>query len=381
VKRSQWKIYHAEGAHRIIVTKALPGTRWLEILTGAGCRVEVCTSESVLNEGEIMPVVGNQCTGAIGQLTEMWGEALFDALSRAGGRVYSNYAVGINNLDVGSATKRGIAVGNTPGVLTETTAELAVALTFAAARRIVEGDRFMREGRFSGWLPSLFLGELLWRKTVGIIGAGRIGSAYARMMAEGHKMDVIYFNRSPKPDLEQAIRDYGAYLASRGEVPVTCRRAGTLEELLKESDLVSLHVVLDEGTRHMIKREQLELMKENAILVNAGRGPLVDETALVSHCREHPGFKAALDVFENEPDLKPGLSDLAKVVMVPHIGSATRWTREGMAVLAALNVTGMIGGMPAWNRPDISPFLGVRPPEAAPSIVNADPLGIPLYGE
>jgi len=381
VNRSEWKIHHAEGDHRIIVTKALPGTRWLEILTGAGCRVDVCTSETALKEGEILQAVGRRCVGAIGQLTETWGEALFDALSQAGGRVYSNYAVGINNLDLESATKRAIAAGNTPGVLTETTAELTVALTFAAARRIVEGDRFMREGRFEGWLPSLFLGELLWRKTVGIIGAGRIGSAYARMMAEGHKMDVIYFNRSPKPDLEQTVRDYGAYLASQGEAPVTCRRAGTLEELLKQSDVVSLHVVLDESTRHMIGREQLELMKENAILVNAGRGPLVDETALVSHCREHPGFKAALDVFEDEPDLKPGLSDLFNLVMVPHIGSATRWTREGMAVLAALNVTGMIRRMPAWNRPDISPFLGVSPPKAAPSIVNAEPLGIPLYGE
>ncbi len=380
MKRSEWKIHHAEGAHRIIITKALPGTRWLEILTGSGCRVEVCTSEATLEKDGIIEALGRECAGAIGQLTETWGEALFDALSRAGGRAYSNYAVGINNLDVDSATKRGIAVGNTPGVLTETTAELAVALTFAAARRIVEGDRFMREGRFSGWLPSLFLGELLWRKTVGIIGAGRIGSAYARMMAEGHKMDVIYYNRSPKPDLEQAFRDYGAYLTSRGEAPVTCRRAGTLEELLKESDVVSLHVVLDEGTRHMIQREQLELMKENAILVNAGRGPLVDEAALVSHCRNHPEFKAALDVFEDEPDLKPGLSDLPNVVMVPHIGSATRWTREGMAVLAAWNVTGMIQGMPAWNRPDISPFLGASPPKAAPSIVNAESLGIPLYG-
>ena len=195
----QWTIHNPEGAHRIVVTRELPGTRWLEILARAGCRVEVCASEAILDEAAIGAAIGDQCQGAIGQLTETWGEALFEALSRAGGRAYSNYAVGYNNLDLEAATKVGIPVGNTPGVLTETTAELAVALTFAAARRVVEGDRFMREGRFQGWLPSLFLGELLWRKTLGVVGAGRIGSAYARMMAQGHRMDVIYISRRPKP--------------------------------------------------------------------------------------------------------------------------------------------------------------------------------------
>jgi len=379
MKGMEWKVHNPAGADRVIVTRELPGTRWLEILVGAGCRVEVCTSEALLKESEIASAMGEQCRGVIGQLTEAWGDALFEALSRAGGKAYSNYAVGYNNLHLDSATQKGIPVGNTPGVLTETTAELAVALTFAAARRVVESDRYMRGGKFRGWSPSLFLGMLLRRKTLGIIGAGRIGSAYARMMAEGHRMDVIYFNRRPRPDFERAIRAYGDYLLSQGEVPVTCRRAETLDQLLQTADVVSLHTILSETTRHMIGKKQLSRMKADAILVNTGRGPVLDEAALVEHCRTHPEFRAALDVFEDEPKMKSGLADLPNVVLVPHIGSATRWTREGMAVLAAANVAGMIGGLPAWNREDISPFLGPHPPKAAPSIVNAEALGIPLY--
>ena len=129
----------------------------------------------------------------------------------------------------------------------------------------------------------------------------------------------------------------------------------------------------------MIDRERLDLMKENAVLVNSSRGPLIDEAALVAHCREHPSFRAGLDVFEEEPAMAPGLADLPNVVVVPHIGSATRWTREAMAVLAASNVAGMLRGFPVWGRADMGPFLGPNPPEAVPSVVNDDSLGIPRF--
>ena len=248
MNESRWRVHNPDGPMRVIVTKELPGTRWLEILIEAGCRVEVCRSDTVLGKDEIEAALEDCCDGCIGQLTEPWGPRLFEALARAGGKAYSNYAVGYNNVDLEAATKHRIPVGNTPGVLTETTAEMAVALTFAAARRVVEGDRFMREGRFSGWLPSLLLGELLWRQTVGIAGAGRIGTAYARMMAEGHKMDVIYHDLRPNGELEDAVAAYGALLAAKGRKPVTCRRAASLEELLREADVVSLHTVLDAGT-------------------------------------------------------------------------------------------------------------------------------------
>lgn len=363
----------------MIVTKMLTGNRWIEVLKVANCRIEVCLSEDVLTDSEIKAAIGDHCHGAIGQLTEAWGEGLFAALKRAGGRVYSNYAVGFNNVDLSAATRQGIPVGNTPGVLTETTAEMAVALTFAAARRIGEAERYLRSGRFNGWLPTLFVGELLRGKTLGIIGAGRIGSAYARMMVTGHHMNLIYHGRHENSDLEAYIAAYGDFLEAQGQPRVSCRKAESLEALLETADCVSIHTLLDDTTHHLINARRLAVMKKNAILINTSRGPVIDEAALVAHCRSHPNFRVGLDVFENEPDLKPGLADLENGVIVPHIGSATLWTRQGMAALAAGNVAGILLGYPVWNKPDIRPFLQGRPPMAAPSILNARELGLPMW--
>jgi len=381
VSKKTWRTHNPSGARRVIVTKELPGERWLEILTEADCKVDICTSPDILTTPEIKEAIGSRCDGAIGQLTEEWGEELFSALKAAGAKAYSNYAVGYNNVNVDAATAKGMPVGNTPGVLTETTAEMAVSLTFAAARRVVEGDRFMRAGSFHGWLPTLFLGELLWRKTVGIIGAGRIGAAYARMMVEGHKMNLVYYDPYWNNALEDFVTGYGKFLKTLGEEPVTCVRAGSADEVLQEADLVSLHPILDETTHHLINEERLSLMKEHAILVNTSRGPVIDEAALVAHCKEHPEFRAGLDVFEDEPAMKPGLDALDNVVVVPHIASATIWTREGMATLAASNVAAILLGHPVWQEGDISPFLGDEPPKAAPSIVNARELGMQVYGK
>ncbi len=336
-------------------------------------------SPEILSVEEIAAAIGGRCDGAIGQLTEAWGRELFEALKAAGGTAYSNYAVGYNNVDVAAATELGIPVGNTPGVLTETTAQLAVALTFAAARRIAEADVFMRAGRFQGWLPTLFLGELLWRKTVGIIGAGRIGSAYARMMVEGHKMDLIYYDLRANAALERYVAEYGEFLKEQGEQPVACRRAASVEEVFAEADVLSLHPPLDATTHHLVNAERLALMKPNAILINTSRGPVVDEGALVEHLRTHPEFRAGLDVFEDEPAMKPGLAELPNAVIVPHIASATSWTRQGMATLAATNVAAVLLGYPVWQGADIAPFLGDAAPKAAPSIVNARELGLQAF--
>ncbi|MGH9362743.1 MAG: NAD(P)-dependent oxidoreductase, partial [Thermoanaerobaculia bacterium] len=183
---SGWTVHRPGGRFRVVVTKVLPGSRWLEALAAVGCETAVSSSREPLAVEAIREAIGGRCDGAIGQLTEPWGAELFEALVRAGGRAYSNYAVGYDNVRVEEATRRGIAVGNTPGVLTETTAEMAVALLFAAARRICEADAFLRRGEFRGWLPDLFLGKRLWGGVLGIIGAGRIGAAFASMVAPGH---------------------------------------------------------------------------------------------------------------------------------------------------------------------------------------------------
>ena len=274
-------------------------------------------------------------------------------------------------MDLAAATRAGIPVGNTPGVLTETTAEMAVALTFAAARRLGEAERFMRGGRYIGWLPDLFLGSLLDGKTIGIIGAGRIGSAYARMMVQGHAMNLVYHDLSANSELESFVAEYNRFRATQQQSPLTCRRAESLEALLETADCVSIHTVLDDSTHHLIDARRLAKMKPDAILINTSRGPVIDEAALVDHCRSHPDFRAGLDVFEHEPAMAPGLVELDNVVVVPHIASATRWTREGMAILAACNVAGLLRGDPLWQKSDILPFLESDPPKAIPSIVNA----------
>lgn len=377
----EWSTHFPEGSRRVVVTQELPGTRWLEILHAADCRVDVCRADQPLTAAEIRAAIGDRCDAAIGQVAETWGEAEFQALRAAGGSAYSNYAVGYNNVDLAAATRWRIAVGNTPGVLTETTAELAAALALAAARRLGESERFLRAGKFRAWLPTLFLGTLFSGKTAGIVGAGRIGLAAARIFVEGFRMHLIYCDPRPQPALEERVRAFSAFLEGRGDPPLSCRRARSLEELLAAADLVSLHTPLTDETRHLIDARRLAMMKPDAVLVNTSRGPVIDEAALVAHCRRHPGFRAGLDVYEREPELAAGLVDLENVVLLPHIGSATPEAREGMAVLAAANVAGRILGYPAWNRPDIAAFLGPDPPRASPSLLNAAALGIARLGE
>lgn len=375
------RVVNPAGAFRVVVTKELPGDLWLRRLTAADCRVEIVQGTHALGEAEILAAIGEHADAVVGQLTEPWTAALLERLSQAGGRIYSQFAVGHDNVDVGAATRLGLPVGNTPGVLTETTAEMTVALTFAAARRVAEGDRMMRAGDYHGWLPDMLLGSLLFRGTVGIVGAGRIGTAYARMMVEGHKMDLVYYDVRANDQLESYVADYAAFLEEQGEAAVSCRRAASLHELLGLADVVSIHAALTPDTRHLIGAPELAAMRDDAILVNASRGPLVDEAALVEHCRAHPRFRAGLDVFEREPVMQPGLAELQNVVVVPHLGSATNWTREGMATLAAANAAAILCGWPVWpaaaDATDVAPFLGdAEPPHAAPSIVNAAELGL-----
>ncbi len=373
-----WQTANPDGRSRILVTRRLPGKRWLDIMIGADCRVEIAAPDRALDEQAILEGIGGQCDGVIGQLTETWDEGLFSALAAAGGRVYSNYAVGYDNVDVESASRHEIAVGNTPGVLTETTAELAVALTLAAARRIVESDAFMRSGHYDRWLPELLLGKRLYGRTVGVVGAGRIGSAYALMMVRGFRMNLIYHGPHRKPHLEYVVALFSEHLREVNEPTVECRYAPDLDDLLREADVVSLHPALTDQTLHLLDAAALGRMKDDAVLVNVSRGPVIDEAALVDHCRSLPDFRAGLDVFEDEPSMTPGLAELSNVILAPHIGSATEWTREGMSILAACNVVGVLQGWPAVQGHDVERFLLDDRPQLTPSIVNAGALGMSI---
>ena len=243
-------------------------------------------------------------------------------------KIIANMAVGYNNIDVAEATRRGIAVTNTPGVLTDTTADFAWALLLAVARRVVEADRFTREGRFTGWGPMLMLGQDVHGKTLGIIGFGRIGRAVAKR-ATGFDMTVLYHDRAP------ADKKTERQLKARS-VP--------LDELLERSDYVSIHTDYNPQTHHLIGAQQLARMKRTAYLINTARGPIVDEAALVDALRAGQIAGAALDVFENEPQVHPGLLDLHNVVLAPHIASASLETRTAMALMAADNIIAVIRG-------------------------------------
>ncbi|MDI9569797.1 MAG: D-glycerate dehydrogenase [Pseudomonadota bacterium] len=258
--------------------------------------------------------------GLLSMITDRVDEELFEQAPRLS--VVANMAVGYNNIDVTGATRRGILVCNTPGVLTETTADLAFSLVLATARRIVEGDRMVRSGRFKFWAPFHFLGREVTGKTLGIVGMGRIGQAVARR-ARGFDMPVLYHSRSRcRRSLERKL---GATFLP-------------LPSLLREADFVTLHVPLSEETTHLIAREELALMKPTAFLINTSRGPVVDEQALLDALREGVIAGAGLDVYEREPAVTAGLEKIDRVVLLPHVGSATLETRTRMAWMAAENL-------------------------------------------
>ncbi|HZN49967.1 MAG TPA: D-glycerate dehydrogenase [Methylomirabilota bacterium] len=245
-------------------------------------------------------------------------------------KVVANVAVGYNNIDVAAARHRGVVVTNTPDVLTETTADFAWALLMAAARRVAEADRFVRSGQWDRWQWDLLWGADIHGKTLGVVGFGRIGRAVARR-ALGFNMRVLYQDAvQADAAVERDLR------ASRVD----------LEALLRESDFVSLHTPFLPETRHLINARTLRLMKRSAILVNAARGPVVEETALVRALQEGWIAGAGLDVFEEEPKVHPGLLALTNVVMAPHIGSASLDTRIAMATLAVRNCLAVLDGKP-----------------------------------
>lgn len=247
--------------------------------------------------------------------------------------VVANYAVGFDNIDVKTLRAKNIAITNTPGGVTEAVAEHTLALTLAVARRIVEADDYVRGGHYKQWEPLLFFGQSLVGRTVGIIGAGRIGSAFGRMMHRALKARILYFDHQPNGELERSV----------GATEVSLRT------LLERSDIVSIHVCLTPQTKHLIGKTELALMKPTALLINTARGPVINETSLISCLKDKRIFGAALDVYENEPRLTPGTRALKNIVLTPHIGSSTEEARNEMAMMAARNVVAVLSGHAPLN--------------------------------
>lgn len=309
----------------IYITREIPEAG-LKLLRDKFGTFEMNTEDRVLTREELLKkVVGRD--GVLCLLTDKIDAAVFDAAG-AQCKIFSNYAVGYNNIDVAEANKRGIMITNTPGVLTDSTADLAITLLFACARRLVEGDTFTRAGKFKGWGPMLFLGQDITRRTLGIVGAGRIGASVAMKMAKGFSMKILYTDKFGNAELE---KETGA-------------KKVDLQTLLRESDFISVHVNLTEETRHLISEKEFAMMKPTCVFINTSRGPVVDEKALVKTLQEKRIFGAGLDVFENEPSLTPGLTELPNVIIPPHIASATFWTRSRMAEMAAQNLIDALEG-------------------------------------
>lgn len=314
---------------KVFVTRRIPekGLKMLE----EHYKVSVNPHDRVLTKEEIIEGV-KDADALLCLLTDTIDREVIDAGQNL--KIISNYAVGYNNIDVEYATEKGITVTNTPGVLTETTADLAWALLMAAARRVVEGDKFMRAGKFRGWAPMLMLGTDVYGKTLGIVGMGKIGQAVARR-AKGFDMHIIYYSRKRKLDVEKKT---GAEYVS-------------LETLMKESDYISLHVPLTSETRNMINREMLELMKPSAYLINTARGEVIDEPYLIEMLKKGRIRGAALDVFWGEPlNLNPELYELDNAVLAPHMGSASLETRTKMAEMAAQAIIDVFEGRIPENR-------------------------------
>lgn len=308
---------------RVFITRQLPPSVLAKLEERLDCRIN--REDRKLSKGEIIEGA-RDCEGILCLLTdEMEGEIMEGCPSL---KVISNLAVGFNNIRVEEATRRGVLVTNTPGVLTETTADFAFGLLLAIARRMVEADHYLRSGKFKEWGLLHFLGQDVYGKKLGILGMGRIGMAVARRAKLGFGMEILYCAQSPNEE---------------GERELAARRCSS-EELFRESDFLSIHLPLNSETHHFVDEKLLGLMKPSACLINTARGPIINEAALVKVLKEEKIFGAALDVFEREPEVHPKLLNLKNTLLVPHIASASVETRTKMAGMAAENLILVLEG-------------------------------------
>lgn len=316
---------------KVFITRALPATAVAKLYEALGTdAVSVYPKDQVITREDLLEGVRG-VEGLLPILTETVDKEVMDAAGPQL-KIIANYAVGYNNIDVPEATKRGIIVTNTPGVLTETTADLTWAIILATARRLGEGERYLRAGKWTSWAPQLLLGVDVYGKTLGIFGMGRIGQAVARR-AKGFGMRILCTSRSP---LDPALAE---------ELGATEVDKATL---LAESDILSLHCPLLPETRHAFGAAEFAAMKKTAVLINTTRGPVVDEAALAAALKAGTIFAAGLDVFEEEPKVHPALLECENALLIPHLGSATLETRTKMADIAVSNL--------------VAYFQGERPP-------------------
>lgn len=312
---------------KIYVTRMIPQSG-IEMLKAKGWEIVINPEDKVLAKEELIAALkGQNYDAVLCLLTDKIDSEVFDAAGPQC-KIFANYAVGVDNVNVEEAKKRGIMVTNTPGVLTDTVAEHAFTLLLAIAHRIVEADRFARALKYKGWEPMLLLGNNLSEKTLGVVGLGRIGSRVAHHAVKGFEMKVVYYDVNRNEDFE---KEFGAIYAP-------------LDDLLKQSDFISIHVPLTPETKHLINAENMKLMKPTAYLVNTSRGPVIDEAALAYALKNKVIRGAALDVFEFEPQINPDLLALDNIILTPHIASATEETRSKMSELAATNIVEALEG-------------------------------------
>jgi glyoxylate reductase len=308
---------------KVFITYKIPESG-IQLLLKNNYDVKIYSRKSLITKKELIKNV-SKVDAVISLLTDKIDREVIDSMNRC--KIIANYAVGFNNIDIGYAKEKGIIVTNTPDVLTNSTADLTMALVLACLRRVTEGEKIMRRKQFEGWRPKLLLGYELKEKIFGIVGMGRIGYAVAkRAFAFGCK--IIYFSRSKNPEAENL---FGA-------------KRVTLETLMKKSDIISLHIPLTNETRNLINSELLSLMKKNSVLINTARGEVIDEKYLITLLKKQKIFAAGFDVYENEPNINPELLKLDNVVLLPHIGSATHEARNAMSLLAAKNVISVLSG-------------------------------------
>lgn len=317
---------------KVFVTRKIPDVG-VSILQDGGYEVRVNLKDRPLSKKELIKKLKNNAYDAVlCLLTDKIDAEIFDASPNT--KIFANYAVGYDNIDITEAKKRGIAITNTPSVLTESVAEHAFALIFAVARRIVESDSYLRRGKYKGWAPELLLGTELRGKTLGILGAGRIGSRVG-VIGSAFGMKIIYYDVKRSEEME---KENGALFKS------------DISDVLSEADVVSVHVPLIPETRHLINAERLAKMKPSAYLVNTSRGAVIDETALVEALKRGVIKGAGLDVFEHEPKLAKGLSKLSNAVLTPHTASATYEARDAMSRLSAESIVDFFQGRALKNR-------------------------------